>query len=819
MVVESLRDSKKTGLGETGRRLKSAFETNLNLLAPALHRSRNCPAVKNLLHPSARMVVALLFWVTSSYAAFADSSAADVAFFETHIRPVLAKHCYECHSAESDQLGGNFRLDQREAMRAGGESGPPIVEGDPEESLLIQALEYDGVEMPPSEPLHASVVAKFKEWIERGAVDPRVEVAGETSKSAEPERLWSLEPVELPVLPDVEEPQWAANAIDRFVMARMEAETIKPAHLADERALVRRLYFDLIGLPPTFDELRTYANAIELERDQAIRLLVDELLSRPQFGERWGRHWLDVARFGESNGNDGLGRNPTFPHAWRYRDYVIDSFNQDVPYDQFLIEQIAGDLLPADSPEQSDRQKIATGFLAMAAKPAKAMNNNFAMDVVADQIDVVGRGVMGISVSCARCHDHKFDPVSIGDYYALAGIFTSTETMWGAAGNEKLTAPPTDLHVLEAAARNPPPEDFVETVILLDSATGKPKIIPQPKWEKGTPLAMGVRDAKKIADCQVNINGDAKKLGKLVPRGFLPAIQLETSDAFKPGEAQSGRLELANWLTHPDHPLTSRVMVNRIWSHLFGSGIVRTPNDYGVYGEPPTHRELFDYLATRFVQNGWSVKSLIREIVLSRTYQLSSDPSLSLMERDPENRLLARHSRRRMDAEVIRDSMLAASGNLDLTPASGSIIQHRDILVNIAASLHQPSQHRSVYLCYLRSSPPPELAPFNLPDFTQVVGQRESTLLSSQTLYLFNSPFVIRLAKSLADRVCESSSESNQRIRVAFRYALQRDPTEDEFTSALAFVGGRGQNANTHKQAWASFCQALLMTNEFRYVD
>lgn len=769
-----------------------------------------------------RLVVALLIWASGDCFAHAEENPEDVAFFENHIRPVLVEHCYECHSAESEQLGGNFRLDQREAMRAGGVSGAPIVVGDPGKSLLIKALKYDGAEMPPSEPLPAAIVAKFETWIEKGAVDPRAAHSSASTDSNPPmdgEQLWSLEPIELPAVPEVQHSHWTQSAIDRFVVARLEFEDAQPTSLAGPRALVRRLYFDLIGLPPTFDELETHAKAIDLDRAAGVRLLVDALLSRPQFGERWGRYWLDVARYGESNGNDGLGRNPTFPHAWRYRDYVIDSFNQDVPYNQFLMEQIAGDLLPADSAAQADRQKIATGFLAMAAKPAKAMNNNFEMDTVADQIDVIGRGVMGISVGCARCHDHKFDPVSLKDYYALAGIFTSTETMWGVAGNEKLTAPPTDLHVLEAAAKNPPPKDFVETVILLESATGKPKKIPKSKWGKGTPLAMGVRDAKKIADCKVNINGDAKKLGESVARGFLTAIKLQNSDPIEPNESQSGRLELASWLTHPEHPLTARVMVNRIWTHLFGAGIVRTPNDYGAYGQPPTHADLLDFLAFRFVQNEWSIKGLIREIVLSRTYQLSSEASQTLLDRDPENRLLARHSRRRLDAEAIRDRMLAASGSLDLTPGVGSIIQHRDILVNIAGSLHEPSQHRSVYLCYLRSSPPPELAPFNLPDFTQVVGQRETTLLSSQTLYLLNSPFVIGQAEVLAARICKSSQLGKERVRNAFRIALQRAPSRVELASALELVHAQRAAGEKDEKAWASFCQALLMTNEFRYVD
>jgi hypothetical protein len=767
-------------------------------------------------------VIVLSLFVIIGHSAAEDPSSTDLAFFENHIRPILVKHCYECHSADSDQLGGNLQLDQPDALRSGGESGPPIVPGEPAKSLIIEALRYDGVEMPPSDPLPETVIANFEKWISRGAVDPRVPVddaPSESQSETADAKLWSLEPLHSPTIPGVADSLWSGSAIDRFARARMESASINPVHRADNAVLVRRLYIDLIGLPPTFAAVQAFVKAAETDRDREVERLVNELLSRPSFGERWGRHWLDVARFGESNGNDGLSRNPTFPHAWRYRDYVIDSFNADVPYDRFLLEQIAGDLLPADSPEQSDRHKVATGFLAMAAKPAKAMNNNFEMDVVADQIDVIGRGVMGLSVGCARCHDHKFDPVPTRDYYALAGIFTSTETMWGLAGNEKLTAPPTDLHVLKTPAKSLPPEGFVETVVLLESATGKPKTIPKPRWPQGTPLAMGVRESKKIADCKVNINGDAKKLGKPVPRGFLSAVNRKMSDPPRPTDKQSGRLQLAQWLTHPEHPLTSRVMVNRIWTHLFGAGIVGTLDDFGQYGARPTHPLLLDYLASQFINNGWSVKRLIREIVLSRTYQLSSNASPSLMEEDAENLMLTRHLRRRMDAEAIRDSMLTASGELDLAPASGSIVRHRDILVNLAGNLHQPSRHRSVYLCYLRSSPPPELAPFNLPEFTQVIGQRETTIISSQSLHLMNSPFVIRQSESLAGRVLKNSTETDQRIRDVYQRVLGREPRPPEIADASTFVSDHGANAKEESKAWANLCQALFMTNEFRYVD
>ncbi len=746
--------------------------------------------------------------------------AGDRAFFENKIRPVLVKHCYECHASNSDELGGKLLLDSRDGIRKGGESGPALISEKPDTSLIIQSLRYDGIEMPPDQQLPESVVNDFVKWIQRGAPDPRTVEALRNAKLSEDQKsLWSLQSIKTRSLPDVRNKVWPQDPLDRFVLKRIEAAGLAPTRGADSQTLVRRLYYDLTGLPPAMEEVEQFVTAHQRDGAIAVERLVDALLASPQFGERWGRHWLDVARFGESNGNDGLGRNPTFPHAWRYRDYVIAAFNADMPYDRFLTEQIAGDLLPSDSPGDRDRNLVATGFLALAAKPARAMNNNFNMDVVADQIDVIGRGIMGLGVACARCHDHKFDPIPTRDYYALAGIFTSTETLWGVAGHEKLTAPGTDLLVLQAAPKVLPPENFVETVLVLESSTGKPKPVPKSKWAPGTPLAMGVRDRAKPADCKVNVKGDAKKLGSSVPRGFLTAFKADTSDLIHVDPQQSGRLQLAHWLTSVDHPLTARVMVNRIWLHLFGEGIVRTPDDFGVYGERPTHPKLLDHLATRFIAEGWSIKRMIRAIVLSRTYQLSSHSDEKTIKADSPNLLLTRHDRRRLDAESLRDSILHASGELDLQPGDGSIIRHRDILVNLAGNLHQPSNRRSIYLCYLRSSPPPELAAFDLPDFTSVTGQRDVSTIPGQALHLYNSPFVVEQAGRFARRVLSESKDNKTRVQIAFHRAFCREPSPREVEQALQLVKFTNSALKTEEKAWASLCQALLATNEFRYVD
>jgi hypothetical protein len=756
-------------------------------------------------------------------AAFAQSpSADDVKFFENKIRPVLVKHCFACHSKGAKEVGGKLLLDSRDALRKGGESGPSLVEGKPEESLLIQALLYDGLQMPPEKPLPEPVVNDLKEWVRRGAPDPRqpkkvvVRQRGGSTIVSE-EVLWSLQPRQNPAVPDVQDAQWPRDSLDRFVLARLEAAQLAPARDAEPSKLARRIYFDLVGLPPTKNEVDAFVTDHQLRGGEAVATLVDRLLASPQFGERWGRFWLDIARYGESNGNDGLGRNPTFPHAWRYRDYVIEAFNADLPYDRFLTEQIAGDLLPDESPAQHDRQRVATGFLALGSKPAKAMNSNFEMDIVADQIDVIGRGILGMSVACARCHDHKFDPIPTRDYYALAGILTSTETMWGTAAHEGLTAPATDLHVLQAAPHVLAPEGFVETVLVPDSNTGKPKPLPKSKWQPGTPLAMGVRDRAKPADTKINLKGEMSKLGEVVPRGFLSACEVPENVEVDP--AQSGRLQLAQWITQRDHPLTARVMVNRIWQQLFGTGIVATPDDFGTYGERPTHPALLDHLSTRFVNGGWSIKQMVRAIVLSRTYQLASEADAKLIEADPQNQMLGRHARRRLDAEMLRDNMLFTSGQLQWQPGMGSLVQHRDILVNLAGNLHQASNHRSVYLCYLRSSPPPELAAFDLPDFTSVIGQRDVSTVPGQALYLFNNPFVIDQAGHFARLVMNETASAEGRVRIVWERALSREPNPVEIGNALELVRATDVELSDTEKAWASLCQAILITNEFRYVD
>jgi len=746
-------------------------------------------------------------------------------FFETRIRPALVEHCYECHSAGAKKVGAKLFLDSPTGMLEGGESGPSVIPGEAGRSLIIHALRHENdLEMPPDKPLPQSVIDDFTRWIEMGAPDPRSDDPNASKfrsaeKSYNDDELWSFEPILNPAPPAVVDTSWPRDPIDQFILAGVEQQKLSPTDDAEPHVLIRRLYFDLTGLPPSSDAVDDFATAYLVSGQAAVAELVDELLASPHFGERWGRHWLDVARYAESNGNDGLSRNATFPHAWRYRDYVIDAFNRDVPYDRFLTEQLAGDLLAKNATQAVERDRLltATGFLAIGSKPAKAMNTNFEMDVVADQIDAVCTGIIGLSVACARCHDHKFDPIPTRDYYALAGLFTSTETLWGIAANVSLTAPPTQLHVLETASAPLPPDELTERIAQIESRSSKNNA-PLKKeftYPPGTALAMGVRERKHPADCKINQKGDAKKLGDAVPRGFLSAYPVDLNAGISVDPKQSGRLQLAQWLTSGEHPHTARVMVNRIWLHLFGQAIVGTPDDFGVYGERPTHPDLLDHLASRFSgECQWSIKKMIRAIVLSRTYQLASQSDEKSLATDPENRWMSRHLRRRLDAESLRDAMLSVTGRLDPTPADGSAVRHFDVLVNHAGNLHEPSNHRSIYLCQLRNSPPPELAAFDLPAAIKPTGRRNQTVLPTQALFLLNSKFVTAQAEHFASSL-DARLNTDERIEQLWRRALMRSPDATELASARYLL----ETLEPRKKAWTALCQSLLATNEFRYVD
>ena len=819
----------------------------------------------------------------------ADDPAA-IEWFEKRIRPVLVKHCYECHSAASKELGGNLRLDFREGLLAGGEMGAAVIPGKPDQSLLLSALKYEDLEMPPDGQLSASVIADFERWIQLGLPDPRTRPDSESKSPAARQlpgaNLWSIQPLEDVSIPDAGG-QWALNGIDRFVASGHQTAGVKAVGDAAPAILLRRLHIDLTGLPPTIEDVEVFENSFAQNPEVAVQAVVDRLLASPRFGERWGRYWLDVVRYAESNGND---RNVIFPHAWRYRDYVIKSFNDDKPFDRFIKEQIAGDLLPSDSWQQRDEQLVGTGFLAIGSKLlGEGDKELFAMNLIDDQIDVTTRAFLGLTVSCARCHDHKFDPIPTRDYYALAGVFGSTQTLYGpmTPGDKygfdrplqpigehgvELDGPAKEYRaaVAEATAvRNKARSDRYRVVrqkAALENTKKKTtdeaeiaKIDAQieeldkeiAEWDKKIEgldgdlkrltdnppdfpdYCMAVRDAEKAADCAIRVRGEPKRKGEVVPRGTLHRVGRHSVPA--PGTAhdlasratlsipseQSGRRQLAEWLVDDSNPLTPRVAVNRIWQRLFGRGIVPTVNNFGMNGEQPSHPELLDWLASRLRDNGWSVKRLIRDIVLSRTYRMASTDNSHNAEKGPTNQLLWRANIRRLDAEALRDSMLFVSGELVFDPPQGSVIssfEEREFNQRTFPSAEQlSSRHRSVYLPVARYWLPEMLRTFDFADPSLIVGRRDERTIASQSLFLLNSQFCLDQAARITAALDEQNDED--KARQAFRVILQRDPSPQEVTLMIAAATDQVFSADDGSQSgWEAAVHALLISAEFRYL-
>ncbi len=815
--------------------------------------------------------------ITHAGQAPADNPAKGIAFFEAKIRPVLVENCYKCHSAAAGKSQGGLQLDTKKGIRAGGDRGPAVVPGNPDASLLLTAISHTDpdLKMPPKkERLPAAVLSDVKTWIGMGAADPREhEAAAAARPSVDIEagrQFWAFQKPVLHKPPSTKNPAWGRRELDQFVLARLEAAGLNPSPDAAPAALLRRLHFDLVGLPPTPEALRRFLARIDKQGlDKALEVETDALLATPQFGERWGRHWLDVARFAESSGKEA---NIAFPHAWRYRDYVIDAVNADMPFDRFVMEQIAGDLLPYKNDAERARLLIATGFLAVGPKNLEEGNPaQFRADLVDEQIDAVTRAVLAESVACARCHNHKFDPFAMEDYYALAGVFSSTKTYFGTSvspanrvGGDPLNLPrgahqpifnpsipkeqvaklKADLAklqkeekdgraaVLKAAIEGRDTEKIFTLTdalrIFWVSGNIKGQLDKVDENGRALPLAMGVREGDKIADAPLMERGDVSKRGKPVPRGFPHVIALASASRI-PAD-HSGRLELAQWLTHPDNPLTARVMVNRIWRHLFGAGIVRSVDNFGTTGERPSHPELLDNLAVQFAANGWSIKRMVREIVLSRTYRQSSGYDEYAFRVDPENRLLGRAVKRRLDAEAIRDAMLAVSGELDPARPTGSLVacvigDGPISLIGLNPKLPTDldgSRHRSVYLPVLRDRLPDVLDLFDFAEPSLVTGDRQTTNVPVQALYLMNSPFVQARAFGLADLLLRERNDE-QRIRRAFQLCFSREPDADELKMTAAFLEKADKAAgDDHKQrrlALASCCQALLAAAEFRNLD
>ena len=946
----------------------------------------------------------------------------DIEFFENHIRPLLETHCLECHGDDPGNIRGGLRLTSRASILQGGDSGPAVVVGEAAKSLLIQSVRYEDFEMPPRGPLAEDEIATLVQWVERGLPDPRraTPSSGDASAPdvARGRQFWAFQKPGPVAVPEIPGSNWPRTDIDRLILARQLQAGIQPGVDASRVTLLRRAYLALHGLPPTIEQIDRFVDDPQ-PLPQAFDRVIDELLASPRFGERWGRHWLDVVRFAESSGG---GRSLVFPHAWRFRDYVIDAYNSDKPFDELLREQIAGDLLPYQDHDEKIEHLVATGMLALGPTNYEQQDKErLRLEVIDEQVDTIGRAFMGLTLGCARCHDHKFDPIPMTDYYALAGILGATQTLvdgnvskyverplvteqelrvreqyrkqvetltqqWTAAeselqriqgetgvadparkrveagelaglvmddqdarrtgkwktsrhsglfvnehylhdengdkgkkavvfepqlaaggqyevrlaytagGNRASNVPVTIDHqdgkttVIVNQSRTPPIDGLfvslgtyrfeansrsaitiattdtdghviVDAVQMLPVESNVTSRVPAEAdqtdradhnglakaaarspsrktvnaaeyarvWQQVQDLdarlralkerapgplsvAMSVQDVPDPQDGHLYVRGSVRRPGPRIPRGFI-SVCCDQQATLLVGARQSGRLELANWLADADHPLTARVYVNRIWKHLMGRGIVATPDNFGSMGQRPDHPELLDWLAGEFVRQGWSTKQLIRTIMRSHVYRLDTRIQALAQARDPENRLLWRAPRRRVDAEVLRDSMLSVSGQLDLTMGGPTIRR----ITEYDLGYEFDTVRRSVYVPVFRNSMLDLFEVFDFANPNLVTGQRNASTLPTQALFLMNSPVVMEQARQAANRLLSSPPEltDEQRVELAYRRTLGRPPFPGEMEKTMLHL----DSFSDEKLAWSSVFHALFASLDFRYVE
>lgn len=775
----------------------------------------------------------------------------EVSFFESSVRPLLDSKCYNCHSARAERVKGGLLLDTKEGALKGGNNGPVIVPGKPDESQMIIAVRYEDedLQMPPKgKKLSNKEIAILEKWVQMGAPDPRESKSATQHVVNDGKDHWAWQPLKEPAVPIVKNSAWIKNPVDNFVLAKLEAKGLSPSEPADKRTLIRRAYFDLIGLPPTPEQVAAF---LEDDTPRAFEKVVDELLSSPHYGERWGRHWLDVARYSDTKGEVRRFReDPENPHAYLYRDYVIKSLNEDKPYNEFILEQIAADQLPAS--RQDKTLLVALDFLTVGDHFMGMQN-----DIINDRIDVVTKGFLGLTVSCARCHDHKFDPIPQKDYYSLHGVFASSV--------EPRILPV--IHDIQETA------DFIDyqkkLYALLDEKETVEKELTQLRRQQnrdrdafrtvqrrlgrntralsdlelthpGAPeRAMVLNDSQRPRDSNLLIRGEAGNRGPVVPRQFLEVLSLDNRKPFNKG---SGRLELAQAIASPNNPMTSRVLVNRVWLKHFGEGFVSTPDDLGTMSEEPSHPELLDYLATQFIKNNWSIKKLHRTILLSATWQQSSKNNPRYAEIDPFNRLLWRQNIQRLELEPIRDSLLAISGVLEPDLYGKPF--------NMTASPETP--RRTIYAKIDRQNIAETFIHFDFPTPNLCTGRRFVTTVPQQTLFFMNNTLVVELAKKLVARP-EFLALKNDDARVERLYELlyQRAPEADETELGINFLNDTPASptpANTVNEpannknsqpfarmnakpnfknkgpvkapltAWQEYAQALLQANEFIFI-
>ncbi len=953
------------------------------------------------------LLICLAFLASSTSSKCEDRAGLD--YFEKNVRPLLVRQCYECHSEKSGKRKGGLWLDRRSGWVTGGDSGTAVVAGRPGESLLVSAVRYESLEMPPKGKLSESQIHIIEKWVTMGAPAPDDSLTVPADKSINLQtarRFWAFQSPKRHTPPEPEALDWPRSVIDQFVLASLEETGLTPARDADPRAWLRRVTFDLTGLPPTINEQREFLESYGNHAESARAAVVDQLLESPHFGEQWGRHWLDLARYADSNGGD---INLTYFNAWRYRDYVVRAFNSDKPYDEFVREQIAGDLMTSGDDAVGERL-IATGFLLVGPKMLSERNKEkLYMDVVDEQLDSLGRVFLGLTPGCARCHDHKFDPISVRDYYALAGILRSTETIYGIRMNNVNVSgwleQPLPMSEEQAAAvrdhekqlseidtelkparkrlaglqksTTPKPEDLPGIVVddvdatlvgfwkkssitkrfvgegyihddkkdvgkksvtytpeipaageyevrisfasgngrssrvpvVVHSADGEREVIvnqvktPEQnslfhtlgrfRFEAGKsgwvrvsnrdadghviadsaqflsvnelknpgsmpeadrrdaeiqalsdkvkqlesrrkklvnsapekPMAMAARDHEKVGDSEIRIRGIADHRGETVRRAFLPVLNFDGSTAVNP--EQSGRLELADWVSHRNNPLTARVLVNRVWMHLMGEGLVRTVDNFGKLGDRPSHPELLDSLAVDFMDQNWSIKKVVRRICLSRTYGMATEYRGDAFTVDPENRRLWRQHRRRLPAESIRDAMLAVSGRLNPT-IGGSSVAHmgEQAVQNSSGDKKEQNRssglRRSLYEPIVRNDLPPFLTVFDFADPDVVTGRRPVTNVPAQGLLMLNSPFVRDCARATAEQLQSEvkSSDDQERLAWLYRRLLGRLPSEPERDRDLEFI----QSINADDEAfsvsaWSRLSHTIFASSEFQMLN
>lgn len=712
---------------------------------------------------------AVFAWPLESVARADDTAAKpsveQIEFFEKKIRPVLVEHCYKCHSADAKEVKGGLRLDSRNALRRGGDSGPVVVPGEPGESLLVEALKFEDLKMPPTGKLPDEVIASFEAWVKQGAIDPRDASVPMTSAKkidiAAAKQFWAFQPPRAHESPDVAAKAWPKRKIDGFVVAKLEQAGLTPSPPTDRRTWIRRVTFDLIGLPPTPDEVESF---LQDESPSADERVVERLLASQHYGERWARVWLDIARYAEDQahivGNDA---SLTYPNAYLYRDWVIAALNSDVPYDTFVKLQLAADLIqPEDAASHA-----ALGFLGLGPKYYQRRSKAVMADEWEDRVDVVMRGLQGLTVACARCHDHKFDPIETADYYALAGVFASTE-MFNRPLDDK-------REVKDGQAKEP--KDAIHIV------------------REGT-----------ATDLNVFVRGNVENKGSVVPRRFLQVLCAGEPQPFQTG---SGRRELAEAIAARENPLTARVIVNRVWGQFFGRPLVATASNFGELGERPTHPELLDDLAVRFMDSGWSLKWLAHELTLSATYRQSSQPEPAGIAADPDNLLLSHIPRRRLSIEAWRDSLLTAAGSLDST-VGGPSINPNDV----------EQRRRTVYSRIERLELNRLLAMFDFPDPNVHADRRVETTTPLQKMFVLNSPFMVQQATALAERLqadvpADAADADRRRIDLAHRWLFGRPASEAEISLGLTYVNQTDDRA----ARWREYAHVLLASNEMLFID